>query len=96
MELDPIISGRTSWSDWLSSPPGRYLIEWEQAQFEAAVADLFGYIALQCGTPELDCLQANRMPSKVQALLNGAQVSELADGQTGSRSAVRQIGRAHV
>ena len=49
---------------WLQSPPGRYLLAWEQAQADAAVADLFGFHALQLGMPELDGLQANRMPHR--------------------------------
>ena len=28
--------------DWLESPQGRYLLGWEQAQFDRMVADLFG------------------------------------------------------
>jgi SAM-dependent methyltransferase len=49
---------------WLQSPPGRYLLAWEQAQVDAAVVDLFGFHALQLGLPELDGLQANRMPHR--------------------------------
>ncbi|MGY8903358.1 MAG: class I SAM-dependent methyltransferase [Burkholderiales bacterium] len=50
--------------DWLATPPGRYLLNWEAAQFERAVADIFGYHALQLGLPELNALQANRMPHR--------------------------------
>ena len=46
---------------WLQTPPGRYLLAWEQSQVDAAVTDLFGFHALQLGLPELDGLQANRM-----------------------------------
>jgi SAM-dependent methyltransferase len=49
---------------WLRSPPGRYLLAWEQAQIDRAVADLFGYHALQVGVPEIDGLRANRMPHR--------------------------------
>ncbi|MFG6433322.1 class I SAM-dependent methyltransferase [Roseateles sp. LYH14W] len=49
---------------WLQSPPGRTLLAWEQAQVDAVVADLFGFHALQLGMPELDGLQANRMPHR--------------------------------
>ncbi|MBK7002977.1 MAG: class I SAM-dependent methyltransferase [Rhodoferax sp.] len=54
--------------DWLQTPAGRYLLEWERARMDAAVADIFGYHALQLGVPELDGLQANRMPHKWLAL----------------------------
>ena len=49
---------------WLQTPPGRQLLAWEQAQVDGAVADLFGFHALQLGLPELDGLQANRMPHR--------------------------------
>ena len=48
--------------DWLQTPPGRYLLAWEQTQLESAVADIFGFHALQLGLAELDALAANRMP----------------------------------
>ncbi|SOE51458.1 class I SAM-dependent methyltransferase [Orrella dioscoreae] len=51
--------------DWFDTPPGRYVRAWEQAQFDAIVADVFGFNALQVGLPSLDLLQANRMPFKV-------------------------------
>ncbi len=54
--------------DWLNTPPGAYMLAWERAQFELAVSDVFGYHALQLGLPELDALQANRMPHKWLAL----------------------------
>lgn len=51
-------------ADWLQTPPGRYMLAWEQAQFAAAVADMFGFHAVQLGLPELDTLDANRMPHR--------------------------------
>ena len=51
-------------SDWFRTPPGQALLRWEQAQFDAAVADVFGYHALQLGLPEIDALAANRMPHR--------------------------------
>jgi len=50
--------------EWFETPPGRYLLAWEQAEFDRALADIFGYHALQLGLPELDTLRANRMPHK--------------------------------
>lgn len=49
---------------WFTTPPGRYLLAWEQARFDEAVVDVFGYNALQLGLPELDALSANRMPHR--------------------------------
>jgi SAM-dependent methyltransferase len=57
-----------SLQDWLSTPPGQYLLAWEQAQVDLAVINLFGYNALQLGLPELQGLQANRMPHRWIAL----------------------------
>ncbi|MDM0045664.1 methyltransferase domain-containing protein [Variovorax dokdonensis] len=50
--------------EWLETPPGRYLLEWEQAQFDQAVADVFGYHAVQLGLPQIDALRGNRMPHR--------------------------------
>jgi len=50
--------------DWFESPTGRYLLAWERSQFDLAVADIFGFHALQLGLPELDALGANRMPHR--------------------------------
>ena len=48
----------------METPPGRYLLDWEQAQFDQAVADVFGYHALQLGVAEVDGLRSNRMPRR--------------------------------
>jgi SAM-dependent methyltransferase len=48
-------------SEFLCSPPGRYVLDWEQQQLDAAVADIFGYHAMQLGLPEIDALRENRM-----------------------------------
>jgi SAM-dependent methyltransferase len=50
--------------DWLLTPPGQYLLGWEQARVDRAVADVFGFHALQLGMPELHALKANRMPHR--------------------------------
>jgi SAM-dependent methyltransferase len=57
---DPIIGMR----QWLETPPGQYLLAWEREAFDRAVGDIFGYHALQLGLPEIDALQANRMPHR--------------------------------
>ena len=48
-------------SQFLQSPPGRYVLDWEQQHLDAAVGDTFGYHALQLGLPEIDALRENRM-----------------------------------
>jgi SAM-dependent methyltransferase len=61
-----------AWARWLATPVGTYMRAWEERACEALVADMFGYHALQCGTPMIDCLRANRMPNRVLVLLGPA------------------------
>jgi SAM-dependent methyltransferase len=58
--------------DWFETPAGRYLLGWEQAEFDRAVADVFGYHALQLGLPEIQGLSANRMQHRWLALPDAA------------------------
>jgi SAM-dependent methyltransferase len=51
-------------TDWLKTPAGGYVLHWEQTHLDTAVADLFGFHALQLGLPELDALRGNRMPHR--------------------------------
>jgi SAM-dependent methyltransferase len=50
--------------NWLKTPPGQYLLDWEKAQLDRVVADIFGYHALQLGLTDLNALQASRMPHR--------------------------------
>ena len=64
--------------EWFETPPGQYLLAWEQAQLDRALSDIFGYHALQLGLPELDTLRTNRMPHKWLAVRephDGAQAA---------------------
>ncbi len=61
METSGAIIGLTQ---WLQTPAGRYVLEWEQRHLDGAVVDLFGFHALQLGLPELEALRANRMPHR--------------------------------
>ncbi|RYF26009.1 MAG: SAM-dependent methyltransferase [Comamonadaceae bacterium] len=70
---------------WFDSPPGRYLLAWEQDRYDELVADLFGYHALQVGMPGLQGLRANRMPHRWLAL--GAAEALLVPGQAGRAGA---------
>jgi SAM-dependent methyltransferase len=76
--------------DWFQTPPGQYVLAWEQAQFDRAVADIFGYHALQLGLIDLDTLAANRMqhrwiavgstePSSVQVAQGSLRPAPAAD-----------------
>jgi SAM-dependent methyltransferase len=68
----------TELAAWLQTPAGRYMLAWEQAQLDRAVADVFGFHALQLGLPQLDALGANRMPHRWLALHGGADANESA------------------
>jgi SAM-dependent methyltransferase len=70
---------------WLDSPAGQYLLAWEQARFDAAVADVFGYHSLQLGLPLIDGLRANRMPHQWLALGQDAADGSLAYSEPGRR-----------
>ena len=51
-------------AEWLHTPAGHDLLAWEQRQLDAAVADVFGFHALQLGLPQVQALRANRMPHR--------------------------------
>lgn len=57
---------------WLDTPPGHYLLDWEQQCMDQVVADVFGFHALQLGLPQLDTLRMNRMPHRWCAGEGGA------------------------
>lgn len=67
---------QVSLQQWLASAPGRHLLSWERDRFDTAVADLFGYHALQLGLPEIDALQTNRMPHQWLAMPDGAAAGD--------------------
>lgn len=52
---------KSTLSDWFATPKGEYVLRWEQAQFDSAVEDVFGYNAVQVGLPGFDLLRQNRI-----------------------------------
>ena len=92
-------------TDWLKTPPGAYLLNWERMQFDQTVSDIFGYHALQLGMPELDALLVNRMPHKWLAIEslpaqlaghpNGpaprAEAANAANGTAGDAASSRKV-----
>jgi SAM-dependent methyltransferase len=56
-------------AEWFATPQGRYVLDWEVAQFCNATEDVFGYRALQAGLPGTNFLRANRIAWKVVAAL---------------------------
>ncbi|RZJ24922.1 MAG: class I SAM-dependent methyltransferase [Haliea sp.] len=77
-------------TDWFRTPPGEYLLAWEREQFDQAVADMFGYHALQLGLPELDALRSNRMPHQWLAL-QGADGGPGPDATSGATSSSPRV-----
>lgn len=59
------MSTTTALNEWFATPQGQYLLACEQAFFDRAVADIFGFNALQLGLPELEFLRTSRIPLHV-------------------------------
>ena len=51
----------------LGQPVASRLLDWEQQQADALLADVFGYHAVQLGWPQLQALRSNRMPHRWMA-----------------------------
>jgi len=67
---------RAALIEWLATPQGRYVLDWELGQFENATEDVFGYKAVQVGLPGIDFLRGNRIPFRFAlALEPGASLA---------------------
>lgn len=64
MEHLPPEKSIISLGPWLETPAGSYVRRWEQARLDALTSDIFGFNAVQIGLPQINALQANRMPNK--------------------------------
>ena len=51
-------------ADWFGTPLGKYLLAREMAYFETAITDIFGFHALQIGSPAHDFLRGSRITAK--------------------------------
>ena len=60
---------------------------WEQARLDELTADIFGFNAIQIGLPQVDGLQANRMPHKWHSDSILAPKAALAPGEPAAASA---------
>lgn len=56
---------------WFQTPLGERLLEREQSWYDAELADVFGFNALQLGLAEFDFLRANRIPMRARVGLDG-------------------------
>lgn len=68
-------------TDWLETPQGRYVLDWEQAKHDQLVADIFGFNAVQLGLPGIDYLRANRMPFRFRSSDAGGAAEVRSDPQ---------------
>jgi SAM-dependent methyltransferase len=59
-------------TEWFAAPLGRYVLERELEYMDGAVADVFGFNALQLGLPEHDYLRASRIPLRCRVAPGGA------------------------
>ena len=64
--MEPNQSPIVELAQWLQSPVGRYVQQWEQAQVDAMISNVFGYHAIQIGLPGWNLLSASRIPSKTR------------------------------
>jgi SAM-dependent methyltransferase len=65
------VPAQATLADWFVTPPGAYVLAWEQQALDELVANLFGYFALQVGLPGIDFLRANRIPWRTTMALDG-------------------------
>ena len=52
-------------NDWLVTPQGRYVLDWEQRRCDLVLSDVFGFNAVQLGLAKVDLLRTNRMPLRI-------------------------------
>jgi SAM-dependent methyltransferase len=52
---------------WLDTPAGRYVLDWEQCAHDTLVTDIFGFNAVQLSLPRHDFLRQNRMPLRLRS-----------------------------
>jgi SAM-dependent methyltransferase len=74
--------------EWMATPLGKYLLEREQEYFDRALADVFGYNALQLGLVDFDLMRASRIPlqCRVDTAPGGELVADFRDLPIASNS----------
>src|SRR4029079_766815 len=62
--------------EWLATPQGRYVLDWELGPFEKATEDSVAYKRVQLGLPGIDFLRGTRIPFRFAlALEPGASLA---------------------
>ena len=75
-------------TDWFATPQGQYLLAREHDFFDRAVADIFGFNAVQLGLTEYEFLRASRMPLRtVAGNKAGLQECKSSDGDKSAKYA---------
>ena len=67
----PMLTAPLTPAEWSAAPLGRYVLARELEYVDNAVADVFGFNALQLGLPEYDFLRANRIPMHCRVAPHG-------------------------
>ena len=57
---------------WSATAAGAYILQWERAQYDAAVAEIFGYYAMQIGGMGLQTLAESRIQQRWLGLADEA------------------------
>lgn len=70
-------------AQWLTTPVGQYVQNWEQKKIDGLVTNAFGYHAIQVGQPQWDLLRANRIPTKGRTHSSLEHVPEANEAATG-------------
>ena len=81
---------------WLQSAAGRYLLDWEQAQMDTALADVFGFHALQLGLPGYDLLRENRITHRMRIDVAGDVAVRANIKEKGGKVASVDLGREEL
>jgi SAM-dependent methyltransferase len=71
--------GVHTFSAWLESARGQYLLSWELSQFANAAEDVFGFRAAQLGLPSIDFLRGNRIPYRLTLALDASGASVIGE-----------------
>jgi len=61
---------KSTLADWFATPRGKYVLNWERAQFDSAVEDVFGFNAAQVGLARYDLLRQSRIALHTHLDLN--------------------------
>jgi SAM-dependent methyltransferase len=91
---EPHTSEIVGLGSWLATAPGRYVLDWEQTQFDELTANWFGYRALQMGLTQVDALRRNRMPQRWAAVSSLQDLAGTSPQDAGDTQAAADVDAA--